>query len=219
MVQNQLQKFLAHHKITPDAIIVAVFTAIYMLVSLIAALILKNPEFIFYIAVMCILTVMVILVHLKIGMSIGALWGLSIWGVAHMAGGLMPIPASWPSHGESYVLYNLWLIPGLLKYDQLIHAFGFGIVTWICWQALTKAFANSGVGVQPTFGLLSLCVAAGMGFGAANEVVEFIATILIPGTNVGGYQNTGWDLVANLVGCVIAAVSIRMVHVKLNEPV
>jgi hypothetical protein len=47
-----------------------------------------------------------------------------------------------------------------------------------------------------------------MGFGAANEVVEFIATITLPGTNVGGYENTGWDLVANLVGCLLAALSI-----------
>ena len=44
-----------------------------------------------------------------------------------------------------------------------------------------------------------LCAAAGSGFGALNEVVEFIAVLTIPETNVGGYENTGWDLVANLV--------------------
>jgi len=62
--------------------------------------------------------------------------------------------------------------------------------------------------VKQTFGLLVLCVAGGMGFGAANEVVEFIATLTLPGTNVGGYANTGWDLVANSVGCLIAATAI-----------
>ena len=41
-----------------------------------------------------------------------------------------------------------------------------------------------------------------------NEVIEFAATILVPETNVGGYMNTGWDLVANLAGAIIAAVSI-----------
>ena len=46
------------------------------------------------------------------------------------------------------------------------------------------------------------------GVGAANEIVEFIATISLPNTNVGGYENTGWDLVANFVGCIIAAVMI-----------
>jgi hypothetical protein len=54
-----------------------------------------------------------------------------------------------------------------------------------------------------------LCAAGGMGFGALNEVIEFIAVLTIPNTNVGGYVNTGFDLVANLVGCVIAAVLIR----------
>jgi hypothetical protein len=48
-----------------------------------------------------------------------------------------------------------------------------------------------------------------MGFGALNEVIEFIAVLTIPNTNVGGYVNTGFDLVSNLVGCVIAAALIR----------
>jgi hypothetical protein len=48
-----------------------------------------------------------------------------------------------------------------------------------------------------------------MGVGAANEVVEFLATRVLPETNVGGYENTGWDLVSNTVGCLIAAVLIH----------
>jgi hypothetical protein len=55
---------------------------------------------------------------------------------------------------------------------------------------------------------LVLCAAGGCGFGAFNEVVEFIAVLTIPNTNVGGYENTGWDLVANLVGSVSAAILI-----------
>jgi hypothetical protein len=97
-----------------------------------------------------------------------------------------------------------------LKYDQVVHAYGFGLTTWICWQGLQRAFERRGVSVRPTVGLLMLCVAAGMGFGAANEVVEFIAVLTISGTNVGGYENTGWDLVSNLVGSVIAAVLIAI---------
>jgi len=48
-----------------------------------------------------------------------------------------------------------------------------------------------------------------MGFGALNEVVEFIATLTIPETNVGDYINTGWDLVYNLLGCGVVAILIR----------
>ena len=52
-----------------------------------------------------------------------------------------------------------------------------------------------------------IAAAAGMGLGALNEVVEFVAT-RIAETNVGGYVNTGWDLVYNALGASLAAVII-----------
>jgi hypothetical protein len=188
---------------------VLVFTLGYTLVWLIASILLRNSEFLFYVAVMAALILVVAQVHLRVRFHLAALWGLALWGLLHMAGGLMPIPESWPRGGASPVLYNAWLFPGWLKYDQLVHAFGFGLTTWICWQGLQRAFERRRAEVSPTAGLLTLCASAGMGLGAVNEVVEFAATLLLPGTNVGGYQNTGWDLVANLVGCVLAAVAIR----------
>lgn len=195
---------------SPAEIGVFAFTALYMAVWLVAACILKNDEFVFYLAVMCVLIVAVGVVHLRVRLHVAALWGLSLWGLAHMAGGLMPVPASWPINGDIRVLYSWWIVPGMLKYDQVVHAYGFGLVTWICWQSLRSALASRGVIAKPTFGLLTLCVAAGMGFGAANEVVEFAATLALPGTNVGGYENTGWDLVANLTGCLVAAILIAL---------
>lgn len=189
-------------------LVVLIFTLSYLAVWLVVSLVIGNQEFIFYLVVMCLLLAAVGLVHQKARFHIVALWGLAIWGLAHMAGGLMPIPQSWPAAGETHVLYNWWIIPTYLKYDQVVHAYGFGLVTWICWQGLQRAFAAREVEVEPTLGLLTLCVAAGMGFGAANEIVEFLATLMLPGTNVGGYENTGWDLVANCVGSVTAAVLI-----------
>lgn len=188
---------------------VLAFTLTYMAVATVASLRGRSGEFLLYIVVMAVLLVAVAVVHLRVGLTTATLWGLSLWGSAHMAGGLTPVPASWPIKGESHVLYNLWLVPGLLKYDQLVHAYGFGVVTWVCWQGLSGAFAGRGVTARPTVGLLILCVAGGMGFGAANEVVEFIATLTMPQTNVGGYENTGWDLVSNTVGCLIAALLIH----------
>ena len=61
---------------------------------------------------------------------------------------------------------------------------------------------------MPTLGLMVLSASAALGFGALNEVVEFVATLLVPETNVGGYRNTGWDLVSNLSGATIAATLI-----------
>ncbi len=184
------------------------FTLTYLVAALGLAFARGNFEFLFYIGVMLVLIAVVWVVHRSVSLSSAVLWGLSIWGLAHMAGGLLTVPADWPVQAESRVLYTLWLIPDRLKYDQIIHAYGFGITTWVCWQGLRGAFRRRGTVVVPAFGLLVLAVAAGLGFGALNEVVEFAATRLVPETNVGGYENTGWDLVANTLGAVVAATLI-----------
>ncbi len=194
---------------------VAGFTALYLVPAAINAIATGNFEFVFYTVVMVVLIAVVWSVDRHVGLSQGALWGLSAWGLMHMAGGLLVIPDSWPaSTTGTSVLYSLWLIPEKLKYDQVVHAFGFGLTTWICWQGLTAAMRRRGLSPEPSGGLLVLCAAGGMGFGAINEVIEFAATILVPETNVGGYMNTGWDLVANLVGCVLAAAIIRLTFAR-----
>lgn len=185
---------------------VGIFTGLYLLASCGMAFERGNQEFYFYIAVMVVLIAVVGCVHWRVGLTNATLWALSAWGLAHMAGGLLAVPDSWPVSGPHRVLYSLWLVPDRLKYDQVVHAFGFGVTTWVCWQALRAALPQA----RPTLGLLVLCAAAGMGFGALNEVVEFVATLLVPETNVGGYVNTGWDLVSNLVGSAAAAVWIRL---------
>ena len=181
------------------------FTVTYLLLAVAAAFVRGNREFLFYIVVMVIMIAGVMAVHRRVNLSQGALWALSIWGLLHMMGGLMPVPEGWAISGEVRVLYSLWLIPGYLKYDHVVHAYGFGTTTWVCWQGLRAAFRGVGKQVQPTFGLMVLAAAGGMGFGALNEVIEFMAVLLVPNTNVGGYVNTGWDLVANLIGTFVAA--------------
>lgn len=198
--------------LTRNDLAVIAFSLAYIVLSVLASWRLNNDEFVLYIVVMVVLMLIVLSIHLKHRLHDVALWGLSLWGIAHMAGGLMPIPESWPILGETHVLYNLWLVPDVLKYDQLIHAYGFGLTTWICWQGVSAAFGAHGIKPRASVGLMTLCAAAGMGFGALNEVVEFIATLALPETNVGGYVNTGWDLVSNLVGSIVAAVAIYIVN-------
>lgn len=198
---------------------VGVFTLAYLLFATTYALSTGNTEFLFYCAVMVILVGLTALVHHRLGLSPGLLWALSIWGALHMAGGLVTIPDHWPADGEFRVLYSWWIIPkaatggdpgGWLKYDQVIHAYGFGIATWLCWQILCGTLAGRGPNpkggdrLRPTPGLVFLVAAAGMGLGALNEVIEFVATRLTV-TNVGGYVNTGWDLVYNALGATVAA--------------
>jgi uncharacterized membrane protein len=189
---------------------VFLFNAAYMAAAVTGSIVQGNREFIFYIVVMVVLIGVMGLLHRRVRLTTGLLWAFSVWGLAHMAGGLCPLPSGWPYNGDHAVLYSWWIIPERLKYDQVVHAYGFGVTTLLCWHILSNALRQpDGGALRPTFGMLVLCAAAGMGFGALNEVIEFIAVLTIPNTNVGGYENTGWDLVANLVGTIIGALIIR----------
>lgn len=122
------------------------------------------------------------------------LWGLALWGAMHMAGGLVPTP------GEA-ALYNTWLLP-FLRYDQLTHAIGFGFAGLGVWAYLRHDLRAGVSGAAVAwFGAI--------GVGGINEMIEFLLTRLVPDTNVGGFENTGWDLVANFVGATVAAAWVR----------
>ena len=176
------------------------FTAAYLSAAAYFAVRTGNAEFRFYIIVMLVLIAAVAALHARVRLSGGALWCLSIWGLAHMAGGLVPV-------GEPGVLYSLWLIPGKLKYDQVVHAYGFAVATWVCWEGLRARLVAIG-DPRPTLGTAALCVLAGMGLGALNEIVEFAATQLMPETNVGDYVNNATDLVFNAMGATAAGVVV-----------
>ena len=196
--------------LSPAIIAACGFVAAYLLAACVAAVISGNREFIFYIVIMLVLMAAVLAVHVRVRLSAGLLWALAIWGGLHMAGGLVAVPESWPINGEIRVLYSWWIIPregggGWLKFDHLVHAYGFGVATFLCWQAL-RGGARS---IRPTFGVMMLCALAACGLGAVNEIVEFAATLMMD-TNVGGYVNTGWDLVANATGAAIAAILIAV---------
>jgi hypothetical protein len=196
---------------------IGVFTAVYIVTASWFALERGNAEFMMYIGVMLLLIPLVLWVHSHVILNDAVLWGLSVWGFVHMAGGLVIVPAGWPVEVESRVLYSLWLIPNQLKYDHVVHAYGFGLATWVCWLGLRAAIENRGGSeASPSIGLMVLSATAGMGLGSLNELIEFAATLTVPETNVGGYINTGWDLVSNFVGA-LTAVMLIWIHDRYGK--
>lgn len=200
----------------PPIIAATVFTFLYLLSAAIGAMATGNAEFLFYIGIMVVMIGAVGLVHWRLRLSPALIWMLTIWGALHMAGGLVPVPESWPINGDVRVLYSWWIIPkynsggGWLKYDNIVHAYGYGVTAWLMWQvmrALVRKYTNQTL--RPTIGILVIIVAASAGFGAFNEIAEFIATLFTE-TNVGGYFNTGMDLVWNTIGAIVAAGLISM---------
>ncbi len=197
-------------KIPHNLRLLATFTTCYIIAAAISAKMTNNSEFVFYLGVMIVMITGAMFIHLRVRFPLPLLWCLSIWGLLHMIGGMVPVPDSWQTTGHISVVYSLWLIPNYLRYDQLIHAYGFGVTTWLCWECLShivKCYTDTNL--APTVGALTLCVCAGTGLGALNEVIEFMATLLFEETNVGDYTNMSWDLVFNLFGSIIVAVIIR----------
>ena len=43
-----------------------------------------------------------------------------------------------------------------------------------------------------------------------HEIVEFNVTVFVPETGVGGFINTSLDLVADLIGAILAMIYIRI---------
>jgi len=73
----------------------------------------------------------------------------------------------------------------------------------VCFHLLRPYLRND---TEKWWPLAILVVLMGLGLGALNELVEFVAVVTIPETNVGGYKNTLWDLVFDLIGAVLAVI-------------
>ncbi|MCV2863578.1 DUF2238 domain-containing protein [Albidovulum sediminicola] len=160
-----------------------------------------NLEFLWYLATMAGMIALVGVNLRRAAFPPALLWALSLWGLAHMAGGGVPVGGS--------VLYSAVLVPisgtgelTILKYDQLVHAYGFGTTAWLLWHLMRHNYP----GVRWGWTLWVYPAIGAMGLGAANEIVEFVAVLGIADTNVGGYYNTALDLVFNAGGAILAMV-------------
>ena len=116
------------------------------------------------------------------------LWLLVIWAGMHLAGGLAPNPT-----GESEILYGLWLIDGVLRYDQVVHGFGIAAATAV----LAYAARDSD---RPLFWGFVLAQVVGL----VNETAENVFAAFVEESNVGDIINTMGDLLWQLSGAAVA---------------
>jgi len=161
----------------------------------------KNYEFMIYIGVIVFFLILILYTNKKVNYPNTVLWGLTLWSILHMSGGGLIV--------KDAVLYKLMIYPivgepyNIFKYDQLVHIIGFAVTTLVFYHILKPLLK-----VKKWIQLSIVLVMAGLGAGALNEIIEFIATILVPETNVGGYFNTSLDLISNLIGAILAMVYI-----------
>ena len=164
----------------------------------------KNYEFVLYIGTIAFFLAVFIAANSKVYFPNVLLWGLTLWALMHLSGGAVYI--------RQTRLYEIILIPlsetyPVLRYDQLVHIIGFGAATVTMFYVLKPLLRPD---IKTWTALSIIVISAGLGIGALNEIVECIATAIMPDTGVGGYLNTALDLIADLIGAIIAMVIIRL---------
>ena len=180
-----------------------IFTAVYIIAFALYYLSIKDYEFMWYIFVMLFFVILIVSTLRKTNFDYITLWGLSLWGLVHMIGGGVPVNGTVVYGLEIIRLFNIG-DTYVLKMDQVIHAFGFGVATLVAYQLLHPRVKRMNKGL-----LYGMCFFMAIGAGALNEVVEFLAAVFIPSTGVGGYYNNSLDLVFNSIGSLIALVFIH----------
>lgn len=178
-----------------------IFTIAYVVIFGGMFLAAGNSEFVWYVVTLLIFLGLLAATQRVAQFPAFILWGLSLWGLTHMAGGGLRV-------GDG-VLYSYVLLPLVgsgelivLKYDQIVHFFGFGVATLVLWHVMRRNFPT----LDGTKTLYAFAILGGMGLGVLNEIIEFTAVLVFPNTNVGGYFNTALDLVFNTLGAITAAV-------------
>ena len=154
-----------------------------------------NAQAPFYAVFLGLGAAIVAAIHSRHPLTSLVMWLLAVWGFAHMVGGLVVFG------GE--VVYERSLGAGELRFDKLVHFFGFGAATLAAYEVLRDSIAPD----APARSVAIAALFVGLGIGAVNETIEFLITRLPGESNVGGFSNTGWDLVANALGAVAASVS------------
>jgi len=163
----------------------------------------KNLEFLIYVGVIILFLIIILLTKKKVNYPLVVLWGLSFWAFLHMIGGGIYL------NGKK--IYQLMLLPivgepyNILKYDQFVHFFGFGVATLLMFYLIKPYLIKDNIG---KVALSIVIIMAGLGVGAFNEIVEFVTTVIVPETGVGGYENTSLDLISNLFGAIVAMIYI-----------
>ena len=114
--------------------ILSIFSVGYLVAFVAFGLISALSQTFFYATFMVAAFALVVMTYSRFRLRQITLWGLALWGIAHLAGGLLSIGADF--------LYRFDLIPGLLRFDQVVHAFGFGFATAACWDVLGEVIVR-----------------------------------------------------------------------------
>lgn len=166
-----------------------------------------NLEFIIYVAVIVAIFAGTLAFHKVVQFPVWMLWLLSVWGLMHVLGGAV--------HIGDHVLFAHRIYPFLdlggdfyiLKYDQVVHGYLYGLVAVMSHHAVRSYFNLRSGGIM----LAVVAFLVSVGISGLNEIMEFLISLTME-NGVGGYDNTMLDMCFNLTGAVVAIVLYRLLQ-------
>ncbi len=182
--------------------LVFLFMVVYLLFFTVLSYRLGNEEFFFYAVVMFCFFIFIVSHYHKLRLTLYIMAGIATHWLLHFLGGTVYI------HGTR--LYDMNIIPlnqWIIHYDNIVHAFGVFVLTFVAYNLLRPHFTLRNRTALFHFGLLLVLVV--MGIGAFAEIGELIAVLYFhAAATVGGYFNNAFDLVMNATGATVAALVI-----------
>ena len=182
------------------------FNAAYLLAAGLYFLRDLNHEFVIYVAVIVAIFGGVLATLKYTRFPAWMLWALSIWGLMHVLGGWVQTPDGVLFAYRIYPFLDLGGEFYILKYDQFVHAYLYGLVAVMAYHVVVNVLQVRGHRIL----VFLLAVLASVGVSALNEIMEFLIAINLNRHGVGGYVNAMLDLCFNLGGAVIALATYKL---------
>ncbi|MEN9920631.1 MAG: hypothetical protein RL538_524 [Candidatus Parcubacteria bacterium] len=172
-----------------------------------------NFEFVIYVAVIVLIIGGTLLTAHKTEFPVWQLWLLSIWGLMHVLGGAVTIDGGVLFGYRIYPFLDLGGDFYILKYDQVVHMYLYGVVAVMAHHLLHTKFSVT----TRAFLLTSSAVLISVGVSALNEIMEFLIAVTIERNGVGGYENAMLDLIFNLSGAIVAVLLVSLSNWKNQD--
>lgn len=197
-----MMNFLVNHK---NYLILA-FTVVYLGAFTANGLWNTDYEFLYYTILITAFIVAITVIHRNLHLASFILVNLSLLGFIHLLGGNFYI--------AGIRLYDIYFIPGIIRYDNIVHAYGTFIGTLTVYSLLSSYIHPIIRSRYPIFAILLILMA--IGTGTIVELVEFFAVLLFGvEAKVGDYFNNALDLLFNTLGSMFATV---VLYFYLNPP-
>lgn len=177
------------------------FLLFYMFFSVMIFWANRNYEFLYYTLILSIIMYFAIIHRKKFMLSNYLVGGFILYLILHTLG------------ADTYIfgitVFDIWLIPKVIRYDQLVHMYGGFLIailtSTVLSQFIIDKFKNTKI-FYITIVLIS------MGIAALWEITELGAVLFLSLTGVGDYLNNSFDLLFNMIGSSIGALLIYNIN-------